>query len=963
MSTSTSDFLRHLRTLTARQAIGSLSDQQLLERFRLERSEASFAVLVQRHGPMVLSVCRRVLHNVQDVEDAFQATFLVLAKKAARLRQPPLLGGWLHGVAYHVALRLKAKTQRRAVHEQRAGSPSRETRDDITWRELRAVLDEELQRLKENHRAPLVLCYLEGRTQDEAARLLGWSKSTFRRRLESGRKRLGSQLARRGITLSAALTAPLLIDGAATASVPPLLAATTVRAGLASALGNTVSGMVSDQVVALAEGGAGSLLAKKASIAFVLLVSLTLGIGGLLAHRAANSPTFAEAPAAPPAPAEQSPPARNANKDQTIEITGRVFGSDGKVLPGAHVYKVLPRAHAYFSWTEAIKEKVDLTVKTTTGADGRFRLAVSKADLAAGAKILAKAKGQGPDWIELPRAGQPGEVTLRLVVDDVPITGRIIDLEGRPIAGVSVSVGWMEKGDIKQLLEPRRRGSTPAMSQIGPAALDGPVSVKTGKDGRFRLSGFGRDRIALLMVRGEDIEGNDLPVLTHAGPVSGKYLNSLTLLPAAFTHAVAPTKPFVGTVRDKRTGKPLAGIRVVGQGWYGASFSLFTTTTDEEGRYRIVGLGKQERYQVGAGGAPYFRSSRYVDGDTPGLEPVTVDFELERGVTVTGRVTDKATGLPVHGRVNYIGLTDNANLKDLTDFRAVGFLPEIWEGKIATDGTFSVVCAPGPGLLCVRAEEDNKYVRSRLEGYRIASQDVLAYNHAIVRIDPSEQDAKSRTCAITLEQGRSLAGTLIGPDGQPIAGASVEGLRSVVLDYPIPETEKLETAAFTISGLSPKQTRNLLFVHPEKKLAKVQTIRGDEKAPLTVRLEAMGILSGRIVDAKGLPRAGLKVSATYRDQELEASFLEGKEPKNLPWELLTHSRAWSKILNREATTDKDGKFRLEGLAPGIEYDLAVLDGQTTVFNQEHLSVSSGKVNDLGDLKTKLTSEREATEKP
>src|SRR5579875_942761 len=119
MSTTTSDFLRHLRTLAARQAIGSLSDQQLLERFRLERSEASFAVLVQRHGPMVLSVCRRVLHHAQDAEDAFQAAFLVLAKKAARLRQPPLLGGWLHGVAYHVALRLKAKTQRRAVHEQR----------------------------------------------------------------------------------------------------------------------------------------------------------------------------------------------------------------------------------------------------------------------------------------------------------------------------------------------------------------------------------------------------------------------------------------------------------------------------------------------------------------------------------------------------------------------------------------------------------------------------------------------------------------------------------------------------------------------------------------------------------------------------------------------------------------------------------------------------------------------------
>jgi hypothetical protein len=162
---------------------------------------------------------------------------------------------------------------RRAARERKqACPPFADPCDDLTWRELRSVLDEELAKLPEQNRAPLVLCYLEGKTQDEAARQLGWSKSTFRRRLEYGRDRLGRQLTRRGVALSAALSAPLLADATTQASLPPLLAASTARAGLASALGNTVNGMVSAQVVALAESSVGSLLAKKASIAVGLLV-------------------------------------------------------------------------------------------------------------------------------------------------------------------------------------------------------------------------------------------------------------------------------------------------------------------------------------------------------------------------------------------------------------------------------------------------------------------------------------------------------------------------------------------------------------------------------------------------------------------------------------------------------------------------------------------------------------------
>src|SRR5690348_9499544 len=163
MNTTQTGLVRHLRSLVARQTTGVSSDQQLLESFLTQRSESSFAALVRRHGPMVMGVCRRVLRHTQDAEDAFQATFLLLARRAGSIRKRESVGSFLHGVAYFMAERLKAKAARRLVHERRViGRPPRDSMEEITWRELRAVLDEELAHLPEQYRGPLVLCYLEG---------------------------------------------------------------------------------------------------------------------------------------------------------------------------------------------------------------------------------------------------------------------------------------------------------------------------------------------------------------------------------------------------------------------------------------------------------------------------------------------------------------------------------------------------------------------------------------------------------------------------------------------------------------------------------------------------------------------------------------------------------------------------------------------------------------------------------
>src|SRR5579875_967610 len=159
--------VRYIRTLAAAQADNPCTDQQLVEQFATQREQASFAALVRRHGLMVLGVCRRVLGHEQDAEDAFQATFLELAKKAGTIRKQDSLSSWLHGVAYHIAQRLRAKETRRVVHERKAASrPSVDPADEVAWGEIRCLLDSELVRLPEKYRGPLVLCYLQGKTQD-----------------------------------------------------------------------------------------------------------------------------------------------------------------------------------------------------------------------------------------------------------------------------------------------------------------------------------------------------------------------------------------------------------------------------------------------------------------------------------------------------------------------------------------------------------------------------------------------------------------------------------------------------------------------------------------------------------------------------------------------------------------------------------------------------------------------------
>ncbi len=967
MSALQNSLLRHLRSLAAKQANSTLPDQQLLETFLTQRSETAFAALVRRHGPMVLSVCRRVLGNHHDAEDAFQAVFLIFARKAERIRKQDSVSSFLHGVAYHVATKLKLSATRRAARERtQARSAFDDPCDDLTWRELRSVLDEELTKLPEQCRTPLVLCYLEGKTQDEAVRLLGWSKSTFRRRLEQGRDTLGRRLTRRGVTLSAALSAPLLADAEARAALSPLLIASTVRAGLASATGQTTGALLSAQVESLVQCGVGSLLMKKASIAVVLLLSLMLGIGGLLAQRAVPSGTRAEAPAAPP---PQSSPVRSDSKDHVNDITGRVLDPDGKPLAGATVYFVPKTA----------RKKADLKLRAVTDKEGAFHLSPTPADMQSGARLLATAPGHGPDWADVKK---DAETTLRLVKDDVPIRGRVIDLEGQPIAGLSVEARLLakpEEGDLTPWLNDQiqkgrdwRNPEVP-MKLLWPALLGEQYTAKTDANGRFHMSGFGRERLVIFKVTGPTIESNShVRVLTRSATANGwaTDYDHDRIYAASFDYAVGPCKPIVGTVRDKATGKPLPGVHVkcYSGGTIGSFKGMGYAVTDANGRYRLSGVSKAREYTLAAEASPYFNITKWHIADTPGLEPITVDVELMKGIPLNVRLTDKATGKPVRGGVQYLVRADNPHLKDYPGFGSgLGFSPVPYREQ-PENAAHTVRAIPGPGFLCAQADEADRYI-----GFELKDWDGFLLRavpdgwhpsqfHAVIPIDVAEKDKNSRDITIALEPGRTRTGTVIGPDGQPLAGAHVAGLT------PLPhflhsydprqraQSKGLPTAKFTVLGLNPRKARNIVFFHPGKKLGKVQAVRGDEAGSLTVRLEPLGGLTGRVVDAKGHPWDGLTVQADLT--RLITAY------KDLPWELMENLGPAMEV---KTTTDRDGKFRIDGLLPGLQYNLAlsvgeIKPGSTIVAYRENLTVEVGKTKNLGDIKSTLLRDKADAEK-
>jgi RNA polymerase sigma factor (sigma-70 family) len=276
--------LDYIQQVAAAAQANSMSDGELLRQFIDRRDQAAFGALVRRHGALVLGVCRQVLVHEQDAEDAFQATFLVLAKGAASVRSPQSLASWLHGTAYRISMTTKRDEARRRAHECRAiPLEPREAAAELTWREAASALHQEIQKLPEKYRAPVVLHYLNGKSCHEVAVALGLKEGTVWSRLAQARKLLHERLARRGLELGAVLAAVAVARSAA--AVPPLLIAKMARVAVQFVAGGSAAGATAN-ALSLATGVMKTMFLTKLKIAATILLTVgaVTGGAGLLAH-------------------------------------------------------------------------------------------------------------------------------------------------------------------------------------------------------------------------------------------------------------------------------------------------------------------------------------------------------------------------------------------------------------------------------------------------------------------------------------------------------------------------------------------------------------------------------------------------------------------------------------------------------------------------------------------------------
>ena len=406
MSSEQAVLCRSLEQLLHRGTVAGLDERALLERFRAHRDGQALAVLVAAHGPMVLGVCRRILREPQDIDDAFQSTFLVLVRRAGDIGDAGRLGAWLHGVARCVALRLRSQSRGRVsggdgrIEDAMDRGPS--VADQAEHAELRRLIDEELGRLPARYRDVIVLCDLEGRTYTEAAALLRCPLGTVQSRLARGRERLRGGLVRRGV--GAAMGAPLLIEEAR-AAVPESLLRTTLGKAAASSAGGVVVGTILRTVV----------------MGIMVGTTLAASIGTLaFGNRQSDKPAALATEARQEQELEL---AGQPERDRTILLEVR-DAQDNKPLPGAAV------------WYQASGGSSRVADVGRTDAAGHYTITLA-GDSITQLTVVVASGGHVPKELHWGTEDVPENPVVGLE-RGVRIGGKVVDEQGEPIAGVRV---------------------------------------------------------------------------------------------------------------------------------------------------------------------------------------------------------------------------------------------------------------------------------------------------------------------------------------------------------------------------------------------------------------------------------------------------------------------------------------------------------------------------------------------
>ncbi len=952
--------LCYIRRLAALPSGKEESDGALLDRFVTGRDEQAFTALVKRHGAMVLQVCWRILGNGTQAEDAFQATFMVLARKAATVKPRKALPAWLHGVARRVAL--KARTARIRCHE--AGPLLEALADgradplaELSAREMLTIVDEEVQRLPERYRLPIIVCCLEGRSLEEAARQLGWTSGSVKGRLERGRAQLHDRLVRRGLTLAAALAAVEVSRVTASAAVIAGLLARVISGALAFGAGQgTVTG-VSASAAALAGRVGMAMAIPRLVMATALLLTIAALGTGIALQRQSSEPAMPAQDTSPraslaalPKPIPHPPGPFWDQSDIPIDVGGLVLDPHGKPLAGAELYvgysarHIFRRAMPENALAEQARPR-SYPRRATTGANGRFRFRFATSELDAGmlddAKpaVMAVAAGYGPEWAEIgPSAA--GDLKLQ-VVDDLPVSGRVLNADRSPVAGAKLVVEAIYSAPVDDLTR-----------FLKGARMDGRRGA-----GRARYRETPRPFLPMPMAGGVAAVWGAIALrsLRSKGPRLPRTLLNMTTRPAeeasrnariywpGFEYVASQVYTIRGVVGDEGTHKPIGGVKIT------VIHGNATARTGTNGRFEIVEYSKGTGFGLVAlpeSGQGYFAGQICVRPQGEAVES-SQDLFLLRGVALSGKVTNDSTEKPPKSAVvEYYPLVGNPQGRRVS---CVNMIPAS-TAKVRPDGSYSLAVLPGPGVIGVVASPREDYAVAdvtskewvdflrqqpahfRPEALSALSSDLdpivaialglgqpgaLQINkyHALALIDPSER-ALSEELDLPLRTAQTVQGTVLGPDGQPLTGVTVVGLtafREI--------SELLEGASFTATGLNTHGSRELFFQHRGKKLGKVVTVRGNEPQPLTVKLEPCGKAIGRLLDEHGNAMPGAYVILSEDDSP-------------------GHAMAQADNLGRFEMVLFSGQKYTWGLSHPLSKELGTIQ------------VETGQVRDLGDLAQK-----------
>ena len=655
---------------------------------------------------------------------------------------------------------------------------------------------------------------------------------------------------------------------------------------------------------------------------------------------------------AAPQVAEKKSPAHIETKSAGGE-TVKVLGPEGKPAAGAKFYRsdAVFRSHLQASGTVVLLGE--------SGNDGSFVLSSPDVKVVneRKAQIVAMADGAGPAFVD-PSVGD-GMKVLRLAGDDVPIRGRVLDINGQGVAGASiqlVGIHWSPSGKLDEWLAALdaekvaypvtyrflRSWATTDLPSLFPA-------VMTDREGRFTLKGVGRERLASLLISGPKIETRVEFVATRPMPAvklpdfdrqnQGRVVSYFG---AEFELVAGPCLEVVGTVVDKDTRKPIAGAVVHTATAFGNPLRFLTTTTDAAGRYRLSGIpplnsfGQSDDVLASPpDGTQYLQSIQPLN-EKIGEKPVTRNFALKRGVVARGRVTDKVTGKPIRARLDYFILDDNAHLNEYPKY---GTIRAGMPYECDENGHFRIVVMPGRGILGARFGNDTYRLGvgiTSIKGLTEASPGLYSaqpmymssmdYN-MIVEIDPKPGD-ESIAVDMQFERGRTVKGTLKGPGGEPVSGALMMGAEDYRQSW---GHEPLPSAEFEVHSLGPDAKRGLLFYHEGKKLAAAYVVKPGENGPISIRLEPCGTLSGRLTE-NGVPSAETQMTCDRPFEMNDARYEHGSLPGAIK-------------------TDKDGRFRVAGLVPGLKYSLRVWKGNRIIGEAvRNVVVKAGEIKDLGDVK-------------